>query len=140
MPKAAMVDPADPMVDLNTTPLIDVMLVLLVMFIITLPIQTHAVKLDLPTGVQPPSPPPKPVLNNLEITDEGVLLWNGMPVSETVLRQYLRITQQMDPVPELHLRPGARTRYEVVDRVLADIKREHVEKVVFVDNERFKGM
>src|SRR6476661_8095633 len=117
----------EPMMDINTTPLIDVMLVLLVMFIITLPIQTHAVKLDLPTGVQPPPPPPKLLVNNLEITEAGILLWNGTPISEATLRQFLRITQQMNPTPELHLRPAARTRYEIVDRVLVDIKREHVE-------------
>jgi biopolymer transport protein ExbD len=140
MPKVGKVDIPSPMAELNTTPLIDVMLVLLVMFIITLPIQTHAVKLDLPTAAQPPLPPPKTVFNELEITDSGSLLWNGMPVSEPALRQYVRITQQMDPVPELHLRPGARTRYEIVDRVLAVLKREHVQKLVFVGNERFVGM
>jgi len=136
MQKGSTIDVPDPMGQMNTTPLID-MLVLLVMFIITLPIQTHAVKLDLPTGVQPPAPPPKPLVNNLEITEAGILLWNGTPISEATLRQFLRITQQMNPTPELHLRPAARTRYEIVDRVLVDIKREHVEKLAFVGNERF---
>src|SRR5690242_3324029 len=140
MPKGPTAEIPSPMAELNTTPLIDVMLVLLVMFIITLPIQTHAVKLDLPAAAPPPAHPPKPVFNNLEITDSGILLWNGTPIPESALRQYLGITQQMKPVPELHLRPGARTRYEIVDRVLADIKREHVQKVVFVGNERFTGM
>jgi len=64
-------------------------------------------------------------------------LWNGTPISEATLRQFLRITQQMNPTPELHLRPAARTRYEIVDRVLVDIKREHVEKLAFVGDERF---
>jgi biopolymer transport protein ExbD len=136
MQKGSTIDVPDPMGQMNTTPLID-MLVLLVMFIITLPIQTDAVKLDLPTGVQPPPPPPKLLVNNLEITEAGILLWNGTPISEATLRQFLRITQQMNPTPELHLRPAARTRYEIVDRVLVDIKREHVEKLAFVGNERF---
>jgi biopolymer transport protein ExbD len=138
MPKGATTD-ITPIAALNTTPLIDVLLVLLVMFIITLPMQTHAVKLDLPTGAKPTSPPPKPLFNELEITDSGTLLWNGVPISDGALRQFLGVTQQMNPVPELHLRPDGQTRYEIVDRVLADIKREHVAKVVFVGNERFTG-
>jgi biopolymer transport protein ExbD len=137
MPKRATIDLPDPVVEINTTPLIDVLLVLLVMFIITIPIQTHAVKLDLPNGPPPVVQPPHPLVNNLEITKAGTLLWNGLPISDAALRQELRITQQMSPVPELHLRPDADTRYEVVDRVLAAIKSEHVKKVGFVGNERF---
>jgi len=135
MPKRATIDVPDPVVEMNTTPLIDVMLVLLVMFIITIPIQTHSVKLDLPNG--PPPPQPHAVVNDVAITRAGILLWNGSPVNEAVFREELRLTQQMNPVPELHLRPDPATRYEVVDKVLATIKSEHVRKVGFVGNERY---
>ena len=96
----------EPMLDINTTPLIDVMLVLLIMLIITIPIQTHAVKLDLPVN-QPNQPPPPvdPVKNTVVITRLGQVLWNGNPVDLVTLRQYLDLTTTMNPVPELHLQP-----------------------------------
>jgi biopolymer transport protein ExbD len=125
---------------MNTTPLIDVMLVLLVMFIITIPMQTHAVKLDLPSGPPPTVLPPNPVVNDLVITRAGTVLWDGIPVTLAELRQELRLTQQMSPVPELHLRPHPEARYEAVDGVLGTIKREHVEKVGFVGNERYLNL
>jgi biopolymer transport protein ExbD len=130
----------EPMMDINTTPLIDVMLVLLIMFIITIPVQTHAVKLDLPQN-NPNSVPPKimPTKNRVTIDPAGNILWNGAPVSLTVLRQYLDQTQQMDPIPELHLEPDPQARYEVVDEVLAVTKRANVEKMGFVGNERYAG-
>lgn len=139
MRKGATFDLADPMVEINTTPLIDVMLVLLVMLIITIPPQSHAVKLDLPSG-PPPRVQPNPVVNNLEITKAGAVLWNGSPVSEIALRHELRLTQQMSPIPELHLRPDPETRYVVVDQVLATIKSEHVDSVGFVGNEQYRNM
>ena len=128
----------EPMMDINTTPLIDVMLVLLIMFIITIPIQTHAVKLDLPVN-QPNQPPPPidPVKNIVVVTHDGNILWNGNPVSQPQLRQYLDITQQMNPVPELHMQPDATARYEVVDKVLAITKQAHVQKMGFVGNEYY---
>jgi biopolymer transport protein ExbD len=124
-----------PMMELNTTPLIDVMLVLLIMFIITIPLQTHAVKLDLPSCST--CPHVNAFKNEIVITHSGVILWNGEPISEAGLRYDLRLTQQMKPEPELHLRPAADARYEVVDRVLATIKNEHVEKFGFVGNEAY---
>jgi len=128
----------EPMMDINTTPLIDVMLVLLIMFIITIPPQTHAVKLDLPQDQsnQPP-PPVDPVKNKIVITQAGVVLWNGAPVNLTQLRQYLDVTQQMDPIPELHLQPEPEARYEVVDDVLAVTKQAKVSKMGFVGNEAY---
>jgi biopolymer transport protein ExbD len=128
----------EPMMDINTTPLIDVMLVLLIMFIITIPPQTHAVKLDLPQDQsnQPP-PPVDPVKNKIVITQAGAVLWNGAPVNLTQLRQYLDVTQQMDPVPELHLQPEPEARYEVVDDVLAVTKQAKVSKMGFVGNEAY---
>ena len=131
----------EPMMDINTTPLIDVMLVLLIMFIITIPIQTHAVKLDLPVN-QPNQPPPPidPVKNIVVVTHDGNILWNGNPVSQPQLRQYLDITQQMNPVPELHLQPEATARYVLVDEVLAITKQAHVTKMGFVGNEYYMNI
>jgi biopolymer transport protein ExbD len=128
----------EPMMDINMTPLIDVMLVLLIMFIITIPIQTHAVKLDLPVD-QPNSPPPPidPVKNKVVITAQGQILWNGNPVSPEQLRQNLELSQQINPIPELHLQPEPEARYELVDEVLAITKRAHVEKMGFVGNEAY---
>jgi biopolymer transport protein ExbD len=128
----------EPMMDINTTPLIDVMLVLLIMFIITIPIQTHAVKLDLPQDQPNQTPPPiDPVKNKVTIDPAGTIFWNGTPINQVVLRQYLDLTQQMNPIPELHLEPDPQARYVVVDQVLAVTKRAHVEKMGFIGNERY---
>jgi len=127
------------MCDMNTTPLIDVMLVLLVMFIVTIPIQTHAVKLDLPVddpNNQTP-PPIDPVKNKVTIDPMGKVYWNGTPINLVTLRQYLDLTQSMNPIPELHLQPDPQARYEVVDQVLAVTKRANVEKMGFVGNEAY---
>jgi len=124
-----------PMMEMNTTPLIDVLLVLLVMLIITIPVQSHAVKLDLPG--RPPAPKPQPISNTLEITRAGTLLWNGQPITRDGLKYDLQLAQRMRPVPELHLRPDAQSRYEVVDEVLAVIKREQVKRFGFVGNESY---
>ena len=128
----------EPMMDINMTPLIDVMLVLLIMFIITIPIQTHAVKLDLPVDqTNTPPPPIDPVKNKVVITAGGQILWNGTPVDQQQLRQYLELSQQIQPIPELHLQPEPDARYELVDEVLAITKRAHVEKMGFVGNEAY---
>ena len=128
----------EPMMELNMTPLIDVMLVLLIMFIITIPLQTHAVKLDLPQQQQNQTPPPiDPVKNKIVVTQAGAVLWNGAPVNLTQLRQYLDITQQMNPVPELHLQPEPNARYELVDQVLVVTKQANVSKMGFVGNEAY---
>ncbi|GAA4757652.1 biopolymer transporter ExbD [Sphingomonas daechungensis] len=128
----------EPMMDINMTPLIDVMLVLLIMFIITIPIQTHAVKLDLPVDqTNTPPPPIDPVKNKVVITAGGEILWNGGPVNQQQLRQYLELSQQIQPIPELHLQPEPDARYELVDEVLAITKRAHVEKMGFVGNEAY---
>jgi len=129
----------DPMLDINVTPLIDVLLVLLIMFIITIPVQTHAVKLDLPQDQNTPPPPIMPTKNKVVITAGGQILWNGTPVSPQQLRLYLEATQQMDPIPELHLQPEPQARYELVDQVLAITKRAHVDKMGFVGNEAYMG-
>ena len=128
----------EPMMDINMTPLIDVMLVLLIMFIITIPIQTHAVKLDLPVDqTNSPPPPIDPVKNKVVITAQGQILWNGGAVSPEQLRQYLELSQQIQPIPELHLQPEPEAPYGMVDEVLAVTKRAHVEKMGFVGNEAY---
>ena len=128
----------EPMIDINTTPLIDVMLVLLIMLIITIPVQTHAVKLDLPVNQENQPPPPvDPVKNKVVVAANGQILWNGTPVSKPQLRAFLDATQQMNPIPELHLQPDATARYELVDEVLAITKQAHVSKMGFVGNEYY---
>ena len=134
-------DSDEPMMDINTTPLIDVMLVLLIMFIITIPIQTHAVKIDLPVNQPNQVPPPiNPQKNIVVVSAQGQILWNGTPVTKEQLRQYLDVTQQMNPVPELHLQPDATARYELVDEVLAITKQAHVQKMGFVGNEYYMNI
>ena len=125
-----------PMMEMNTTPLIDVMLVLLIMFIITIPMQTHAVKLDLPRPCET-CPAPNPIRNVVVITIGGAILWNGQPISRAELRTTLERTQRMRPVPELHLRPEPAARYGLVDEVLAITKRAQVQKMGFAGNEAY---
>ena len=130
------IDEPAPVGDINTTPLIDVMLVLLIMFIITIPLQTHAVKLDLP-GPEPQPLPVNPVTNRVTISEEGGLLWNGRPTSLAGLRTALDASAQMPRQPELQLLPEERARYALVDQVLAMTKAARVERVGFVGNERY---
>ncbi len=128
----------EPMMEMNTTPLIDVMLVLLIMFIITIPIQTHAVKLDLPQPSDKPMKEVDPLKNKIVIDPAGQVFWNGAPVDLPTLTQYLNLTQQMNPLPELHVQPDPNARYEKVDEVLAVTKRVGVEKMGFVGNEQYR--
>ncbi len=137
MSMATAADEGEPMMDINTTPLIDVMLVLLIMFIITIPVQTHAVKLDLPQDTGAPPPLIEPAKNKVVITGDGQVTWNGQPIQLLQLRQYLEITQTMNPIPELHLEPDAQAPYALVDQVLGVTKRARVEKMGFVGNEKY---
>jgi len=136
MARSFAIEHDSPMIELNTAPLIDVMLVLLVMFIITIPIQTHAVKLNLPQQCVG-CPIVDARANTITISSTDQIAWNGTPVSMDNLRYLLRRVQQMKPAPELHLRPDATARYATVDEVLATIKREHVSKFGFVGNEAY---
>jgi biopolymer transport protein ExbD len=126
----------EPMMDINMTPLIDVMLVLLIMFIITIPVMTHAVKLDMPRASNAPSQA-LPVVINLEIDFDGTVLWNGTPVDVESLEGYFRREAANDPQPELHIRPSKRAKYDVVARVLASAQRNGMRKIGFVGNEQF---
>jgi biopolymer transport protein ExbD len=126
------------MVEMNTTPLIDVMLVLLVMLIVTIPIQTHAVKLDLPQANNAPPSDVKPTVVDLEIDFDGTPIWNGTPVtSRAQLDQYLQQSANQVPQPELHLRPNRLAKYDVVARTLADAQRLGVTKIGFVGTEQY---
>ena len=130
----------EPMMDMNMTPLIDVLLVLLIMFIITIPIQTHAVKVDLPVNdPRQQKPPIDPEKNKVSIDPAGVVSWNGAPVDEVTLRQYLDTSSAIKPEPELHFQPDPQARYEVVDRTLAVIKRSAVSKLGFIGNEQYRN-
>jgi biopolymer transport protein ExbD len=127
------------MVEINTTPLIDVMLVLLIMFIITIPVMTHAVKLDMPRPTDAPPPPVPPEIIQLEIDFDGTIVWNGTPLSDiNQLEGYFRQESQKDPQPELHLRPDKRARYDTVARVLASAQRNRMKKIGFVNITEFR--
>ena len=128
---------ADVMMDINTTPLIDVMLVLLIMFIITIPVMTHAVKLDMPRGESVPPPVP-PTVINIEVDFDGTILWDGSAIpDEATLLSYLSNAARQDPQPEIHLRPNKRVKYDHVARVLAASQRLGIRKIGFVGNEQF---
>ena len=94
-------------------------------------------KLDLPVNQPNNPPPPIQPLKNTVVTAQGPITWNGNPITKEQLRQYLEVTQQMNPIPELHLQPDATARYELVDEVLAITKKAHVQKMGFVGNEYY---
>ncbi len=129
----------DVMGEMNTTPLIDVLLVLLVMLIITIPPQTHAVKLDLPNG-RVPRLPINRTSNLVTIDGQGRLRWNGRLLDRKELVEELAFTRQMDPEPELHLRPDANARHGDVDELLATIKREQISRFGFLGNEAYQNV
>jgi len=128
----------EPMMDINTTPLIDILLVLLIMFIITIPVMTHAVKLDMPQATPPTEELVQPEVIDLMIDFDGTILWNGTVVpSVDTLDTYFRREAQKDPQPELHINPNKRASYDIVARVLASAQRNHLNKIGFVGSEQF---
>jgi biopolymer transport protein ExbD len=127
-----------PLSDINMTPLIDVMLVLLIIFIITIPSQTHAVKIDNPLPHPPPLvPPPPPVVINLGIDFDGTLLWNSAPVDRTTLQGYISDSATQDPQPEVHITVDKFAKYEIVAQTLADLQHRGLKKIGFVNNDLF---
>jgi biopolymer transport protein ExbD len=127
----------DVMIDINTTPLIDVMLVLLVMLIITIPIQLHSVNLNLPTG-NPPPPLVKPEIVKIDIDGEGVTYWNGEVVPDrAALEDKLRASAAQAVQPELHLRPDKAAKYDVVAAVMVSSQRLGLTRIGIVGSEQF---
>jgi biopolymer transport protein ExbD len=124
-----------PFSTINTTPIIDVMLVLLIMFIITLPLTTHAVKIDLPgpriTGTEPPE------THQLALDSASRLSWDGLAITQADLPARLAAFRDAPQGSVLHFRAEAETRYEDFDRVLADVKRARIGELGFLGNERF---
>jgi biopolymer transport protein ExbD len=129
---------AEVMVDINTTPLIDVMLVLLIMLIITIPIQTHAVKLNMPVG-KPPPPTTPPEVVQIDIDFDGTLIWNGETLSggRPELDARLKQAAAQSEQPELHLRPNKLVKYRNVAMVLASAQRLGLTKVGIIGHEQF---
>ena len=125
------------MIDINTTPLIDVMLVLLIMLIITIPIQLHAVNLNMPVGVPPPTLV-KPEIVKLDIDDKSVVYWQGVAVaSRDELFQKMQAAAAQTVQPEIHLRPNKLAKYEVVAYVLASSQRLGLTRIGVVGSEQF---
>ena len=134
-------DDGAPMMDMNMTPLIDVLLVLLIMFIITIPVATHAVNIDLP---QPdPNPPPEdqidPVKNKIVLTQDGEILWNGDTINQSQLVRNLELTRDIEPEPELQFEPEALASYDISAKTLNIIKASGVTKFGFVGNEQYRS-
>jgi len=129
---------SEPMVEMNMTPLIDVMLVLLTLLIITLPIQTHAVKLDMPRPQNTPQNQLiQPVIVNLGVDFDGTILWNGTPVDRATLDSYFLDASQAEPQPEIHLNPNKLAKYDIVAKVLADAQRIGVKKIGFTGLDQY---
>jgi len=132
-------NPNDPdvMVDINTTPLIDVMLVLLIMLIITIPIQMHSVNLNMPVG-HPPPPLTPPVVIQVDVDFDGTIFWNGATVADrNALEAKLQEVAGMPEQPEIHLRPNKLAQYRFVAEVMASAQRLGVNKIGLVGNEQF---
>jgi biopolymer transport protein ExbD len=129
---------SSPMGEINMTPLIDVMLVLLVMFIITIPLQTHSVKLDLPKDC-PSCPVIDRLKNKIVVTNAGLVLWNGTPITKDELAYNLAATTRMSRPPELHLQPESQARYGIVNEVFVAAKRAKVQRMGFVGNESYRS-
>jgi biopolymer transport protein ExbD len=131
-------DEAEVMIDINTTPLIDVMLVLLIMFIITIPIQTHAVKMNMPVPNNAAPPPKPPEIIRIDVDFDGTIGWNGeiIPDRAALEARLLQVAQEADQ-PEVHLRPNKLVTYKVVAMIMASAQRLGVTKIGIVGNEQF---
>ena len=131
-------DDGAPMMEMNMTPLIDVLLVLLIMFIITIPVATHSVDIDLPVPSDVPADSVEPVKNKLVLTADNQILWNGKAISDGQLVTLLQQSKAMQPEPELQFEPEARASYDLSAKVLNIIKASGVTKFGFVGNEQYR--
>jgi biopolymer transport protein ExbD len=120
--------------EINMTPLIDVMLVLLIIFIISLPRQTHAIKIDNPLG-QPPLTETRPAVIDLKIDFDGTLAWNNLPIDRATLQSHVSAEAQKSPQPEVHIAVDRFANYEVVAQTLADLQSRGLKKIGFVNND-----
>jgi biopolymer transport protein ExbD len=126
----------DVLIDINTTPLIDVMLVLLVMLIITIPIQLHSANLNLPSGTPPPSLV-KPEIVKVDVDPSSQVFWNGEMIDLATLNERFKTAATSEPQPEVHIRPDKAAKYDVVAGVLAAAQRNGVTKMGIVGSEQF---
>ncbi|HEX4301235.1 MAG TPA: biopolymer transporter ExbD [Rhizomicrobium sp.] len=134
MAMTAETSDGDMLSEMNTTPLIDVMLVLLVLLIITLPMQTHAVTIDMPNGHSPATPSPVVML---EVDFDGTAIWNGWRISHATLEQRLVDAAHSDPQPEIHMMANRLARYGAVAQVMADAQRLGLRKIGLVDTQPY---
>ena len=129
----------EPMIDMNMTPLIDVLLVLLIMFIITIPVATHSVDIDLPVPSDNPNTPEvDPIKNKLVLTQDGQILWNATPIDQNQLVSNLQESLRFEVEPELQFEPEALASYDLSVKVLNIIKGSGVTKFGFVGNEKYR--
>jgi biopolymer transport protein ExbD len=127
-----------PMMEINTTPLIDVMLVLIIVLIMSIPVMTHATKLDMPQTNNPP-PLVRPEVIQIDIDFDGTIVWNGTVVSGIPqLESFFRSERDKDPQPEIHLRPDRRSKYEMTALVMAAAQRNRMKKMGFVNTSDFR--
>ena len=134
-------DDGAPMMEMNMTPLIDVLLVLLIVFIMSIPIATHAVNIDLPAPSDEPPPPDQidPVVNKIVLTPEGQILWNAAPINQGELVRNLQQTRAFAVEPELQFEPDANASYDLSVKVLNIIKASGVTKFGFVGNDKYRA-
>ncbi len=133
-------DDGEPMMDMNMTPLIDVLLVLLIMFIITIPVATHAINIDLPSPTNnPDTPDVDPIKNKIVLTPDGQILWNAEPISQGELVGNLQQSLTFAVEPELQFEPEANAGYDLSAKVLNIIKASGVTKFGFVGNEKYRS-
>jgi len=138
-PMLQTLDEPEVMMDINTTPLIDVMLVLLIMLIITIPMQLHSINLDMPTGTPPPAIK-KPTIVRIEIDVRNVVRWNDKTLADRAeLDALLQQASQQQPQPEVHIKPQGKAKYEAVAGVLASAQRNGLTKLGIVGSEQFAG-
>ena len=132
-------DDGSPMMEMNMTPLIDVLLVLLIMFIITIPVATHSIDIDLPVPNPNDTPPPvDPIKNKIVLTPQNQILWNGEPISDSTLVANLQTSMAYAVEPELQFEPEPQASYDLSARVLSIIKASGVTKFGFVGNEKYR--